>query len=1567
MVRFSENTTRLAKQVGLNAGLGHRLERQYRAVRNLCLVEVPQGEVEAALKIYNNDPNVLYAEPDYRVYLSTTPNDPDFDLLWGLRNTGQTVNGDPGIAGADIRAEQAWEIWTGDDSLRIAVVDTGINYNHPDLADNVWVNPGEIPGNGIDDDGNGWVDDIQGYDIINQDGDPIDDHGHGSHVAGTIGAVGNNGIGITGINWTCQLVAVKAFDAYGGAYTSEVIAGMDYVVDNRIMLSSHSWGSVSFSQGLYDVIAESLSYGHLFVVAAGNNWGRNIDLVQMYPAAFDLPNIISVAATDNDDLLANFSNIGPLSVDLGAPGVDIYSTVWESDYIYAFGTSMATPHVAGVAGLIMTRRPDFSWVEVKDRIMRTARPLASLQGRTLTGGILHAGAAVGDCNNNAIADEDDILSGLSADCNADEFPDECEVDCNDNGVPDDCDLASMSSADCNANRVPDECDLADWSSQDCNENAVPDECDLSGGTSADVNASGIPDECETCSADSDCDDDDVCTDDVCADSLCYLTYNTAPCDDQNVCTENDSCAGGVCEGTVIPGPDCAPIFTVKAAALNSIPLDGGVTDELTVSRGDRITMEIYIERWGPRVIRAYNTMIDPGGFVSGSTGRVGPPWGDLPSLRFIDQTRSDWMFFNRPTISVVWMDGPDYTQYGSIAVHADDCAHDGGMPVYLGTAMLDVSDTASGTFEICLSEDTLNRSYLIDCATHFQLGEFTFECLTINVPVDDCDGTPDCDDNGQWDICDIYYGLALDCNRNDTPDYCDISVGDSFDCNSNDVPDECDLSTGTSDDCNANAIPDDCEPAFDCNENGIQDICDLFAGTSFDCNANGIPDECDVFFVDADANGAEDGTSWVDAFTDLQDALAASHDVCGSDAEVWIATGTYIPAAAGGNRYATFQLVNGLAIYGGFAGDESRVDERDIMANRVVLSGDLNSDDLPHFSNRQDNVYHVVTSNDNDATAVLDGVIITGGYASGGGTDNHGGGLFNDYGFPTVRNCTFLDNYAVEDGGAMATLSLRPELSNCVFTGNHAEESGGALRHFAGTPVLTNCTLSGNSAGGGGGGIFSGDAAAASMRLAPVRVTLRNSILWGNSARGGLEVGERAQLDAGQADVHYSCIQGWTGIYGGVGNIGGDPRFVDADGPDDLVGTGDDNIRLGEGSSCVDAGDNDAPGLLSRDFEGEERVQGCRTDIGADESALFVDCNDNGAADTCEVLEDPTKDCNSNAILDACEEPDCNGNGIPDECDLTEGTSTDCDRNGIPDECDPDCDGDGMPDQCEILEGLSNDCNRNTVPDECDLAEGISEDCNGNATPDDCEVLRPFTVVSPPLSPIGYGVPQTHIFEDPPQAHNDVELFLLGRGDLSATTEYLDVYINDVIVGRVFQLDGADCPFVFDVGVLTLSADHYNERIGDEDAEIAIVASSAVEAEGCADETVMKIVIRYDASIKAVDCDGNETPDECEEDSDGDGRIDACDECPEDPLKLFAGVCGCGVSDEDLDGDGVPRCVDECPGIDDNMDNDGDGRGDCLDAIPAVSTWGIAAMTLLLLIGGKLSFRYRKSIPPHKP
>lgn len=344
--------------------------------------------VDEALAALRANPDVAYAQPNYRYQLTEVPDDPRLGELWGLHNTGQQG----GVVDADIDAPEAWSFTPGSRGVVIGVVDSGVDYTHPDLAANMWTNPGEIAGNGLDDDGNGFVDDVHGVDVFAGDGDPMDDDGHGTHCAGSIGAVGGNGVGVSGVNQQVSIMALRF-----GLDDDNAIAAIDYALAQRaagvnLRVLSNSWGGDGESQALREAIAAAGAADILFVAGAGNGSGTNIDNQPFFPASYDLPNVVSVAATTRFDTLASFSNIGPMSVDLGAPGQAILSTQPGQRYRVASGTSMATPHVAGAAALALSLDGSLDNAELKALLLDTGDPLPALEGGTVSGRRLNAGA-----------------------------------------------------------------------------------------------------------------------------------------------------------------------------------------------------------------------------------------------------------------------------------------------------------------------------------------------------------------------------------------------------------------------------------------------------------------------------------------------------------------------------------------------------------------------------------------------------------------------------------------------------------------------------------------------------------------------------------------------------------------------------------------------------------------------------------------------------------------------------------------------------------------------------------------------------------------------------------------------------------------------------------------------------------------------------------------------------------------------------------------------------------------------------------------------------------------------
>jgi subtilisin family serine protease len=425
----SQDSNILANQMG---ALGATEARVFREVPGLAVLQfqdpiLPQssgvGErVPLINKIKELEASGLfeYVEPDWRLSIKLEPEDLAYNdgRLWGLKNDG--ANG--GQLNADINASEAWNYTTGNKSVVVGVIDTGIRYTHQDLADNMWKNPNEIAGDGIDNDNNGYVDDVYGLNALNASGDPFDDNGHGTHCAGTIGAAANNGFDHVGVAWSTQLMALKFLDADGFGSLSGAMACIEYAIANGADIINASYGGGGFSQAMADLIAAAGESGVLFVAAAGNESNNN-DTNPSYPASYSATNVISVAAINRSDLIAGFSNFGVYAVDLAAPGVDIFSAIADSDSSYGFysGTSMAAPHVSGVAALIKSYYPGISISESRTRIIDTARTVADLQSRTASGGTLDALQALaaesdGELELSLSVDESDsiLLSGEPA-------------------------------------------------------------------------------------------------------------------------------------------------------------------------------------------------------------------------------------------------------------------------------------------------------------------------------------------------------------------------------------------------------------------------------------------------------------------------------------------------------------------------------------------------------------------------------------------------------------------------------------------------------------------------------------------------------------------------------------------------------------------------------------------------------------------------------------------------------------------------------------------------------------------------------------------------------------------------------------------------------------------------------------------------------------------------------------------------------------------------------------------------------------------------------------------------
>lgn len=409
LVRFRQGTTlERIKDIALR---NHDLiEDRIESVNGLVVIEDTDGMgVEAVVNDYRSLPDVEYVEPNYAIsldpepngaippsYLDSAtagPNDPMFGDQWSLENTGQRG----GSNKADISALAAWEKTKGSDKVVVAVLDSGVDYTHPDLINNMWVRPPNMAR--YSDDQLGTIDDAHGFNAINDTGDPMDDNGHGTHCAGIIGAEGDNSEGIAGVNWKVEIMPLKFMNANGSGTTKDAIKAINYVIERKragvnVRVINASWGSTAKSKALEDAIRKAGDEGVLFIAAAGNS-SADSDRSPHYPAGYNLPNVISVAALNRNDELASFSNYGAKSVHIAAPGAEILSTWLNGTFEEHSGTSMATPEVVGIAALVLSVDPDLSVKELRQRLMDATDPLPALKGKVVTGGRINAALAVG--------------------------------------------------------------------------------------------------------------------------------------------------------------------------------------------------------------------------------------------------------------------------------------------------------------------------------------------------------------------------------------------------------------------------------------------------------------------------------------------------------------------------------------------------------------------------------------------------------------------------------------------------------------------------------------------------------------------------------------------------------------------------------------------------------------------------------------------------------------------------------------------------------------------------------------------------------------------------------------------------------------------------------------------------------------------------------------------------------------------------------------------------------------------------------------------------------------------
>jgi subtilisin family serine protease len=369
---------------------------------NMFHIRSRSMNTRALLNMLSRVGRVKFAEPNYIYQTTVIPNDTNFGSLWGLRNTGQTISGQVGIADADIDADEAWDVSTGSANIVVGVIDTGVDYNHPDLAANIWSAPSSftvtVGGQTITCPAGS-----HGFNAVSNTCTPLDDNNHGTHCSGTIGGRGNNGAGVAGVNWNTRIMGLKFLSASGSGNTADALECIQFAIQAKqifgsgadLRVLSNSWGGGGFSQALLDAINAANNAGMLFVAAAGNSNSNN-DVTPHYPSSYNAPNVLAVAATDNRDNKSSFSSFGATSVDMGAPGTAIFSTVRNGGFATFSGTSMATPHVAGAAALVLSSC-SLSTANLKANLMNNTDPITALSGRTVTGGRLNVNRAIRNC------------------------------------------------------------------------------------------------------------------------------------------------------------------------------------------------------------------------------------------------------------------------------------------------------------------------------------------------------------------------------------------------------------------------------------------------------------------------------------------------------------------------------------------------------------------------------------------------------------------------------------------------------------------------------------------------------------------------------------------------------------------------------------------------------------------------------------------------------------------------------------------------------------------------------------------------------------------------------------------------------------------------------------------------------------------------------------------------------------------------------------------------------------------------------------------------------------------
>ncbi len=1029
LVRFSPKSKgkqrAKAEKNDILASIGAgNIKRSYHLVPGLTVVKLPGGlSVENALKRFKGKGEILYAEPNYELYALAIPNDPNFSDQWGMHNTGQTG----GTSDADIDAPEAWDIENDANEIIVAVIDTGVDYNHPDLVANMWT------------DANG----CYGYDYVNDDNDPMDDHFHGTHCAGIIGAVGNNNTGVTGVCWDVQIMAIKFLNSAGYGDTGVAISCIEYAVDNGADILSNSWGGGGANEALEDAIEAAGANGVLFIAAAGNELTDNDGFWPHYPSSYDCNNIISVLSMNKYDHLSWFSNWGLESIDIGAPGSNILSTFptyetsamasygFSTNYETIGGTSMATPHVAGACALIWSKYPSLSYSEVIELLFETVDPVLpetcvsegrmnlywaivnkSVMNTTQMNGYDTIQSAIDDANNGDIIRvrpgtyyENVDFDGVNVTLSSINPADPCVV--------------AATIIDANGGTG-----VTFNSSEDAN--SILTGFTITGGTYSGIYCNGSSPSISNC----------VITDNSCNTwgGGMFIINNSSPTITDCAIKNNSASRGG---GMLNGGYNTTLINCVFSD--NSASDAGGAILNYTNSNNVTATGCLFNG----------NTAAGGGGIYSYQTdltltnctfyGNVGTASGGAMWSHNSDLDVKNCLFYDNSSGSY----GGGALYHDAVTSIFSNCTFSQNTTTGNGGAMWNTS-TNDQTIVNCIFWDNSASGSGDEVYNVSVSAEPNFSYCDI----ENCGGS-----GGGWDP-----NIGTDDGGN-------IDVNPNF-VNPND-PNGTDDLFMTSDD---GLVLDSGSPCIDAGDNDAASVAgdiasnlrrrddsgtsDTGNGTSpiVDIGAYEYVGDSLTMYVDVDVSGStNNGQSWSTAFDNIQEALDYSID----GDEIRVAEGTYSPDA-------TIDVNTAVDIYGGY---DASTGLRDWQSNTTTIDG---ADTIRCF--------YV------DANALIDGFTITNGNASPRlpdagaiGSRIDGGGMYVPYYVePSVANCTFSDcNALFSYGGGLCVRAWYNaiDVSNCTFTDNSAYYGGGFYSYRCDVNA-TDCNFTGNSASFKGGGAY---------------------------------------------------------------------------------------------------------------------------------------------------------------------------------------------------------------------------------------------------------------------------------------------------------------------------------------------------------------------------------------------------------------------------------------------------------------------------------------------------------------